>query len=413
MDDSENQVADTNTSVGNTSDDANKSMTTPGDDHDETTSKSDRRSSGLIRKRSMIAAKNYSGEDQALDKISRKAEEELVAKRAARAEARSIRMQELVKHTQEVDEDSEKMTDSNVTDNDKARDAWRTAVAAVNTSLVKADQSSLSSMDSDDSKSSRSKEKIIALEENFKKAMLSNSQLVNEKTKLLFEVDVLKDKIDDLEVDWSDAKYHLKKKTFDLERQLKLNKKLEYRVEMLAKELEKYVVINEAGEVEERIVSEKQEETPPPNDELLTFTEEEREDLLHEISRLKNELHESKMKISGMENQSFDVKVEIDNIKREFGKQVNELKTKVQKLEQENTRLETSNSRLENQAVRSADQIKEFENTNNELKSEKRRLQREVRQLTEELDEVKSENSRLNRRLDKVKGKTHLVSTIN
>ncbi|EDV27277.1 uncharacterized protein TRIADDRAFT_55055 [Trichoplax adhaerens] len=72
MDDSENQVADTNTSVGNTSDDANKSMTTPGDDHDETTSKSDRRSSGLIRKRSMIAAKNYSGEDQALDKISRK-----------------------------------------------------------------------------------------------------------------------------------------------------------------------------------------------------------------------------------------------------------------------------------------------------------------------------------------------------
>lgn len=69
---------------------------------------------GSGRKRTPVKDR-FSAEDEALSNIAREAEARLAAKRAARAEARDIRMRELERQQRELDEKSDKQYAENYT----------------------------------------------------------------------------------------------------------------------------------------------------------------------------------------------------------------------------------------------------------------------------------------------------------
>ena len=72
MEDNQKKNDDINASTASTVDENDKSFASNADDTDEPVIRSDRKSSTAVRKRSTLGSKSYGGEDQALDKISRK-----------------------------------------------------------------------------------------------------------------------------------------------------------------------------------------------------------------------------------------------------------------------------------------------------------------------------------------------------
>ncbi|XP_049920935.1 leucine-rich repeat flightless-interacting protein 1 isoform X6 [Epinephelus moara] len=209
-------------------------------------------------------------EDDALNQIAREAEARLAAKRAARAEAREIRMKELERQQKEEDserysrhsrrhasmsDDEERMsvgsrgslrpsaphsysyrveerTDRDRDLLDKGSRTASTLSAATLASLGGA-SSRRGSCDTSFSVETEAsirdmKESLAESEEKYRKAMVSNAQLHNEKSTLMYQVETLREELSDMEELLWESRRHYDDRTKELERERHAHRVLQF-----------------------------------------------------------------------------------------------------------------------------------------------------------------------------------------
>ncbi|KAA0713228.1 Leucine-rich repeat flightless-interacting protein 2 [Triplophysa tibetana] len=153
-----------------------------------------------------------SAEDDALSQIAREAEARLAAKRAARAEARDIRMKELERQQKEGNHtdlyDSTSSLPSARLQNGRPSD-YNGFLGSSSRASSRASSARASPVDS-----------LADVEEKYRKAMVSNAQLDNEKTNLIYQVDTLRETLMEMEEILCETRRECEEKTRAHEREL-------------------------------------------------------------------------------------------------------------------------------------------------------------------------------------------------
>nr|XP_009678024.1 PREDICTED: leucine-rich repeat flightless-interacting protein 2 isoform X5 [Struthio camelus australis] len=417
---------------------------------------------GSGRKRTPVKDR-FSAEDEALSNIAREAEARLAAKRAARAEARDIRMRELERQHKELEEKSEK-THLEIYSRPSSRNSISATPLSGNSSrrgsgdtssLVDPDASLSELRDIYDLKDQihdvegrymqglkELKDSLAEVEEKYKKAMVSNAQLDNEKNNLVYQVDILKDVIEEKEEQIAEFYRENEEKSKELERQKHTCSVLQHKLDELKEGLrqrdeliEKHglVIIPDGtpnGDVNHEsvvgaitVVSQEAAQVlesagEGPLDVRLRKLAGEKEDLLSQVRKLKLQLEEERQKysksdgtnpdITGLENGSD---LQLFEMQRDANRQISEYKFKLSKAEQDITTLEQNIGRLEGQVARYKNAAENAEKVEDELKAEKRKLQRELRTALDKIEEMEMTNSHLMKRLEKMKAnRTALLS---
>ncbi|XP_038593771.1 leucine-rich repeat flightless-interacting protein 2 isoform X9 [Micropterus salmoides] len=448
---------------------------------------------GSGRKRAPLKDR-FSAEDEALSSIAREAEARLAAKRAARAEARDIRMRELERQQKELDEKCDKQY------SDFSRPSSRCATPGLSaatlaslggTSSRRGSADTSSAYDPDTSLSElrdiyelkdqiqdvegrymqglkELKESLAEVEEKYKKAMVSNAQLDNDKGNLIYQVDTLKDVIEEMEEQMAEMKRELEEKSKELERQKHTCTVLQHKqeelkegirqrdelIEALERQKEYFDCIrNERDELRDELADIKgkakagekhglviiPDGTPNgdvnhepqssgitvvsqeaaqvlesagegPLDVRLRKLAEEKDELLAQIRKLKNQLEEERQKHSKMDSAFTDgekmengTDLNIIEMQRDANRQISEYKFKLSKAEQEMGTMEQNITRLEGQVSRYKASADNSEKVEDELKAEKRKLQRELRTALDKIEEMEMTNNHLVKRLEKMK----------
>ncbi|GFS72211.1 leucine-rich repeat flightless-interacting protein 2 [Nephila pilipes] len=392
------------------------------------------------------------------------AEARLVARRQARAEAREIRMREIEKQ-KEAEDHTDSQYDDHVSE-EPARPPRGIRSENRDRAPSYASVGSESRRSSEDSPETiGSKEyklltnQVMELEEKFRKAMITTAQLDNEKTTLSYQVDTLKDELEELEElnlsvqkDYKSVSrsYELMSQDFkDLKRQTELLKEcIRLRDELISE----YGLVLVGGEEEEVKDDDEDDELHSDNkkkseserekriskmalvsqaaadilnkagsgtlDVRLKKLAEEKQELLDEIYRLRLDLEEERQKAYKLDQLSLrstgrnGPEMKLMEVQREANKQVNDYKYRLKKAEQEITTLQSSVSRLEGQLNRFKSQAESSEAVEDELKAEKRKLQRELREAQARTEELETANIHLQKRIDKLKtGKNALIKT--
>ncbi|XP_034339849.1 leucine-rich repeat flightless-interacting protein 2 isoform X18 [Arvicanthis niloticus] len=410
---------------------------------------------GSGRKRTPVKDR-FSAEDEALSNIAREAEARLAAKRAARAEARDIRMRELERQQRELDEKSDKQYAENYTRPSSRNSASATTPLSGNSSrrgsgdtssLIDPDTSLSELRDIYDLKDQihdvegrymqglkELKESLSEVEEKYKKAMVSNAQLDNEKNNLIYQVDTLKDVIEEQEEQMAEFYRENEEKSKELERQKHMCSVLQHKMDELKEGLrqrdeliEKHglVIIPDStpnGDVNHEpvvgaITAVSQEAAQVlesagegPLDVRLRKLAEEKDELLSQIRKLKLQLEEERQKCSRSDGMSGDLEglqngsdLQLIEMQRDANRQISEYKFKLSKAEQDIATLEQSISRLEGQVLRYKTAAENAEKIEDELKAERRKLQRELRTAQDKIEEMEMTNSHLAKRLEKMK----------
>ncbi|XP_054654221.1 leucine-rich repeat flightless-interacting protein 2 isoform X3 [Dunckerocampus dactyliophorus] len=448
---------------------------------------------GSGRKRAPLKDR-FSAEDEALSSIAREAQARLAAKRAARAEARDIRMRELERQQKELDEKCDKQY------SDYSRPSSRCATPGLSaatlaslggTSSRRGSTDTGSIYDPDTSLSElrdiyelkdqiqdvegrymqglkELKESLVEVEEKYKKAMVSNAQLDNDKGNLIYQVDTLKDVIEEMEEQMSEMKRELEEKSKELERQKHSCTVLQHKqeelkegirqrdelIEALERQKEYFDCIrNERDELRDELADLKGKAKPvekhglviipdgTPNGDInhdpvssgitvvsqeaaqvlesagegpldvrLRKLAEEKDELLSQIRKLKNQLEEERQKHSKVDSVYTDgekmengTDLHFIEMQRDANRQISEYKFKLSKAEQEMGTMEQNINRLEGQVSRYKASADNSEKIEDELKAEKRKLQRELRTALDKIEELEMTNNHLVKRLEKMK----------
>ncbi|XP_070696672.1 leucine-rich repeat flightless-interacting protein 2 isoform X7 [Pempheris klunzingeri] len=479
---------------------------------------------GSGRKRAPLKDR-FSAEDEALSSIAREAEARLAAKRAARAEARDIRMRELERQQKELDEKCDKQY------SDYSRPSSRCATPGLSaatlaslggTSSRRGSADTGSIYDPDTSLSElrdiyelkdqiqdvegrymqglkELKESLVEVEEKYKKAMVSNAQLDNDKANLIYQVDTLKDVIEEMEEQMSEMKRELEEKSKELERQkhtctvlqhkqeelkegirqrdelIEESQRMQTKLDALTREVfdlqetinwkdkkigalerqKEYFdcIRNERDELRDELADIKgkakagekhglviiPDGTPNgdvnhepqssgitvvsqeaaqvlesagegPLDVRLRKLAEEKDELLAQIRKLKNQLEEERQKHSKVDSSYTDgermengTDLHLIEMQRDANRQISEYKFKLSKAEQEMGTMEQNINRLEGQVSRYKASADNAEKVEDELKAEKRKLQRELRTALDKTEEMEMTNNHLVKRLEKMK----------
>ncbi|KAM9345382.1 leucine-rich repeat flightless-interacting protein 2 isoform 7-T7 [Symphorus nematophorus] len=390
---------------------------------------------GSGRKRAPLKDR-FSAEDEALSSIAREAEARLAAKRAARAEARDIRMRELERQQKELDEKCDKQY------SDYSRPSSRCATPGLSAATLASLGGTSSRRGSTDTGSvydpdtslSELRESLAEVEEKYKKAMVSNAQLDNDKANLIYQVDTLKDVIEEMEEQMSEMKRELEDKSKELERQKHTCTVLQHKQEELKEGIrqrdeliEKHglVIIPDGtpnGDVNHEpqssgitVVSQEAAQVlesagEGPLDVRLRKLAEEKDELLAQIRKLKNQLEEERQKHSKMDSAYTDgermengTDLHFIEMQRDANRQISEYKFKLSKAEQEMGTMEQNINRLEGQVLRYKASADNSEKVEDELKAEKRKLQRELRTALDKIEEMEMTNNHLVKRLEKMK----------
>ncbi|XP_075385350.1 leucine-rich repeat flightless-interacting protein 1 isoform X19 [Tenrec ecaudatus] len=203
---------------------------------------------GSGRKR-LPTRERLSAEDDALSLIAREAEARLAAKRAARAEAREIRMKELER--QQKEEDSERYSrrsrrSTTASEEDErlsgcSRGSLRVeerperdfvekgsrnmpslcaaALASLGGTSSRRGSGDTSISAGTEASIREIKDSLAEVEEKYKKAMVSNAQLDNEKTNFMYQVDTLKDLLLQVEEELAESRRQYEEKNKECERE--------------------------------------------------------------------------------------------------------------------------------------------------------------------------------------------------
>ncbi|XP_058933318.1 leucine-rich repeat flightless-interacting protein 2 isoform X19 [Kogia breviceps] len=278
------------------------------------------------------------------------------------------------------------------------------------------------------------KESLSEVEEKYKKAMVSNAQLDNEKNNLIYQVDTLKDVIEEQEEQMAEFYRENEEKSKELERQKHMCSVLQHKMDELKEGLrqrdeliEKHglVIIPDGtpnGDVHQEpvvgaitVVSQEAAQVlesagEGPLDVRLRKLAGEKEELLSQIRKLKLQLEEEQQKCSRSDGTAGDLAglqngsdLQLIEMQRDANRQISEYKFKLSKAEQDITTLEQSISRLEGQVLRYKTAAENAEKVEDELKAEKRKLQRELRTALDKIEEMEMTNSHLAKRLEKMK----------
>ncbi|XP_049484996.1 leucine-rich repeat flightless-interacting protein 2 isoform X3 [Panthera uncia] len=241
---------------------------------------------GSGRKRTPVKDR-FSAEDEALSNIAREAEARLAAKRAARAEARDIRMRELERQQKEedseraryshrsshrrpslgvedalsirslgshrLDEKSDKQYAENYTRPSSRNSASATTPLSGNSS--RRGSGDTSSLVDPDTSLSELRESLSEVEEKYKKAMVSNAQLDNEKNNLIYQVDTLKDVIEEQEEQMAEFYRENEEKSKELERQRHTCSVLQHKMDELKEGLRQRDELIEALEKQREYIA--------------------------------------------------------------------------------------------------------------------------------------------------------------
>ncbi|XP_073930288.1 leucine-rich repeat flightless-interacting protein 2 isoform X30 [Castor canadensis] len=420
---------------------------------------------GSGRKRTPVKDR-FSAEDEALSNIAREAEARLAAKRAARAEARDIRMRELERQQKELDEKSDKQYAENYTRPSSRNSASATTPLSGNSS--RRGSGDTSSLIDPDTSLSELRESLSEVEEKYKKAMVSNAQLDNEKNNLIYQVDTLKDVIEEQEEQMAEFYRENEEKSKELERQKHMCSVLQHKMDELKEGLRQRDELIEALEKQKDYIACLRNERDALREELADLQETvktaekhglviipdgtpngdvnhepmvgaitvvsqeaaqvlesagegpldvrlrklagEKEELLSQIRKLKLQLEEERQKCTRNDGTAGDVAglqngsdLQFIEMQRDANRQISEYKFKLSKAEQDITTLEQSISRLEGQVLRYKTAAENAEKVEDELKAEKRKLQRELRTALDKIEEMEMTNSHLAKRLEKMK----------
>ncbi|XP_063261110.1 leucine-rich repeat flightless-interacting protein 2 isoform X2 [Prinia subflava] len=393
---------------------------------------------GSGRKRTPVRDR-FSAEDEALSNIAREAEARLAAKRAARAEARDIRMRELERQQKELEEKSEK-SHSEIFSRPSSRNSVSATPLSGNSSRRGSGDASI--FVDPDASLSELRDSLAEVEEKYKKAMVSNAQLDNEKNNLIYQVDTLKDVIEEKEEQIAEFYRDNEEKSKELERQKHTCSVLQHKLDELKEGLrqrdeliEKHglVIIPDGtpnGDVNHEsvvgtitVVSQEAAQVlesagEGPLDIRLRKLAGEKEELLSQVRRLKMQLEEEQQKYSKSDGMNPDIiglengsDLQLIELQRDANRQISEYKFKLSKAEQDITTLEQNIGRLEGQVARYKNAAENAEKVEDELKAEKRKLQRELRTALDKIEEMEMTNSHLMKRLEKMKAnRTALLS---
>ncbi|KAG8559191.1 hypothetical protein GDO81_017264 [Engystomops pustulosus] len=175
-----------------------------------------------------------SAEDHALNQIAREAEARLAAKRAARAEAREIRMKELERQQKEASDEDDVMSVTSRSslrveersDKDFAEKSGRpvSSLSAATLASLGGTSSRRGSGDTSISVDTEAsireiKDSLAEVEEKYKRSMVTNAQLDNEKTSLQYQVDTLREVLLELEEELAESRRQYEDKQKECERQ--------------------------------------------------------------------------------------------------------------------------------------------------------------------------------------------------
>ncbi|KAG8432583.1 hypothetical protein GDO86_017003 [Hymenochirus boettgeri] len=264
------------------------------------------------------------------------------------------------------------------------------------------------------------KDSLAEVEEKYKRSMVTNAQLDNEKSSLQYQVDTLRDVLLELEEELAESRRQYEDKHKECERQkhdqnvlrfqlAELKDALEQREQLLSKHgiaLDLEETPNGDASLDPHIIEDCYMESPPKESALdfrLKKLQDERESFLDQIKRLKNQLEERNQRNMSPENLESEDMENGSDLQRDANRQISDLKFKLTKSTQEITALEQNIIRLESQLTRYKASSENAEKVEDELKAEKRRLQRELRTALDKIEELEVSNSHLIKRLEKMK----------
>ncbi|XP_034754141.1 leucine-rich repeat flightless-interacting protein 2 isoform X13 [Etheostoma cragini] len=351
-----------------------------------------------------------------------------------------------------------------------------------------------------DTSLSELRESLAEVEEKYKKAMVSNAQLDNDKGNLIYQVDTLKDVIEEMEEQRAEMRRELEDKSKELERQkhtctvlqhkqeelkeglrqrdelIEESQRMQTKLDALTREVfdlqetinwkdkkigalerqKEYFdcIRNERDELRDELADIKGKaqagekhglviipdgSTPNgdvnheplssgitvvsqeaaqvlesagegPLDVRLRKLAEEKDELLAQIRKLKNQLEEERQKHSKIdsaytegEKMENGTDLHVIEMQRDANRLISEYKFKLSKAEQEIGTMEQNINRLEGQVSRYKASADNSEKVEDELKAEKRRLQRELRTALDKNEEMEMTNNHLVKRLEKMK----------
>ncbi|XP_042851758.1 leucine-rich repeat flightless-interacting protein 1 isoform X21 [Panthera tigris] len=236
-------------------------------------------------------------EDDALNQIAREAEARLAAKRAARAEAREIRMKELERQQKEVEERPDKdftekgsrslpglsaATLASLGGTSSRRGSGDTSISIDTEASIREikELNELKDQIQDvEGKYMQGlkelKDSLAEVEEKYKKAMVSNAQLDNEKTNFMYQVDTLKDMLLELEEQLAESRRQYEEKNKEFEREKHAHSVLQFQFAEVKEALKQREDMLEALERQK---------------EFFDSIRSDRDDLREEVVMLKEEL---------------------------------------------------------------------------------------------------------------------------
>lgn len=358
-----------------------------------------------------------------------KAEARLAAKRQARAEARAIRMRELDHQQKELEQNADRVYDMQ----QSAMDAIiittpRSRLISNHNSINHRGNSMSSRRSSEDSleEEGRSlrdlRHELKDVEERFRKAMITNAQLDNERSSQSYQIDLLKDKLEEMEECYAQLQREHREKCRAHDAIKRQNDKLTEEVKMVQGQLNErdtliagyglviVLVENEDGTDAKRVLVSNEnaqilDSVQGSIDVRLKKFAEEKQDLQNEVQKLQLQLNDFKTK-GGRRASSLNGILDDDDhedAQREANKTINDYKYRLQKAEQEIASLQASLARSETQVIRYKSTADAAEKAEADLKVERRKLQRENREAMERLEELETSNNHLLKRLDKLK----------
>lgn len=393
----------------------------------------------------------FADESEALDQIAKQAEARLAARRQARYEARNIRMRELERKQKEEEESGGgnqanqgnhtptqqqlQHTSSNNTNHNNIHSDGVTRRARDTRSYNSRRSSTDSSEDGFNQNVRDLKQEVKDLEEKFRKAMVANASLDNEKCQLMFQVDLLKDQVEEGEEQAALVVKELRAKTHDYEILKRDHAESVRAVQLLQQALtEQQSMLQERGlvllgegedgdgedcddvEQEKRTRAIVSQETANilaglgsgPLDVRIKRLAGTRDDLQDTVRRLKLDLEEERSRSSLARGAAS-----MDEIERETKKLLDDYKFKISKSDQEIATLGANVARLESQVIRYKTASETSELSEENLKAERRKMQRELRDAVTRNEELETQNKHLEKRLDKLKtAKSNLLKEL-
>ncbi|XP_053625496.1 leucine-rich repeat flightless-interacting protein 2 isoform X5 [Plodia interpunctella] len=346
------------------------------------------------------------------------AEQRLAARRAARAEAREIRMRELQKQQQEQENHADKAYDM------YAESVGRRAgsrLAALSPAVHSPRRSSEDSVD-DTFTLKELRHELKEVEEKFRKAMILNAQLDNDKAALGYQLELLKDRIEELHEEYAQLQREHKEKCSAHERLKRSHASLERELASARDAVRArdgaalaagFAFVDAASAPEGGGAGPALALVSQQSEQLLTDAGEgtldvrlqkllaSKQSLESEVRKLKLQLNEERAaRQNGVANHhDAEYESELETLRRS----VSESKARAARAEAEAALQAAAAVRREAQLARLRARQERQDGLEELLKQERRKLQREAREALNRVEELETENSHLTKRLDKLK----------